>query len=79
MEILVTGIAGFIGFHTGQRLLLEGHDVIGIDSVNGYYDPTLKRARLKELDKAGKDTSGSYQFRELNIAQFGSAVCCGGQ
>ena len=68
MKILVSGIAGFIGFHTGRRLLLEGHDVIGLDSVNAYYDPTLKRARLKELDEAAKEVSGNYQFHELNIA-----------
>lgn len=47
--VLVTGAAGFIGFHTSRRLLQEGHTVVGVDSVDEYYDPALKRARLREL------------------------------
>jgi UDP-glucuronate 4-epimerase len=47
--ILVTGAAGFIGFHVARRLLAEGRDVIGLDSLNNYYDPALKRARLNIL------------------------------
>lgn len=46
---LVTGAAGFIGFHLCKRLLTEGHKVIGIDNINDYYDPTLKLERLQEL------------------------------
>jgi UDP-glucuronate 4-epimerase len=49
MRILLTGMAGFIGFHTARRLLELGHSVVGIDSINGYYDPELKFARLAEL------------------------------
>lgn len=49
MRILVTGAAGFIGFHTAKRFLEEGHSVVGIDSINSYYDPELKFARLNEL------------------------------
>lgn len=49
MRILVTGAAGFIGFHTAKRFLEEGHSVVGIDSINSYYDPELKFARLAEL------------------------------
>lgn len=49
MKILVTGAAGFIGFHTAKRFLEEGHEIIGIDSINNYYDPELKYARLNEL------------------------------
>ena len=49
MKILVTGAAGFIGFHTSRRLLDDGHEVIGLDNVNDYYDIKLKRDRLKIL------------------------------
>ena len=47
--ILVTGAAGFIGFHAARRLLAEGRDVVGLDSLNAYYDPALKQARLNIL------------------------------
>jgi UDP-glucuronate 4-epimerase len=47
--ILVTGAAGFIGFHVAQRLLKLGRRVVGVDNLNSYYDPALKRARLGEL------------------------------
>ncbi|WP_029334221.1 NAD-dependent epimerase [Exiguobacterium aurantiacum] len=47
--VLVTGVAGFIGFHLARRLLREGHRVVGIDEVNDYYDPSLKEARLHVL------------------------------
>jgi UDP-glucuronate 4-epimerase len=47
--VLVTGAAGFIGFHVAQRLLSSGREVVGLDTVNSYYDPKLKEARLKIL------------------------------
>jgi UDP-glucuronate 4-epimerase len=46
---LVTGAAGFIGFHVARQLLAEGRNVVGLDSLNGYYDPVLKQARLSIL------------------------------
>ncbi|MGY3792221.1 NAD-dependent epimerase [uncultured Aquimarina sp.] len=49
MKILVTGAAGFIGFHVTRRLLTMGHEVIGFDNINSYYDPQLKYDRLKEV------------------------------
>lgn len=53
MTILVTGAAGFIGFHTCQALLARGEQVLGVDNVNDYYDPRLKRARLAQINKPG--------------------------
>ncbi len=47
--ILVTGAAGFIGYHVTQALLAEGERVLGIDNLNSYYDPALKQARLDRL------------------------------
>ncbi len=48
-KILVTGCAGFIGFHVSQRLLISGYSVVGLDNLNDYYDVRLKKARLKQL------------------------------
>src|SRR5690606_34765678 len=54
VKVLVTGNAGFIGFHVARRLVERGDDVVGFDCVNDYYDPALKEARLARLD----ETSG---------------------
>jgi len=58
MKILVTGAAGFIGFHLSSRLLASGHQVTGVDNLNAYYDVNLKYARLNELgvDRYAADT-----------------------
>jgi UDP-glucuronate 4-epimerase len=53
--ILVTGVAGFIGYHVARRLIERGDRIVGIDSINSYYDPQLKRDRLAELEKLGGD------------------------
>ena len=68
MKILVTGNAGFIGFHVARRLLERGDDVVGFDLVNDYYDPKLKEARLAELEKAAAESSGSYEFVRADLA-----------
>ncbi len=64
-KILVTGAAGFIGFHLTKRLISEGHKVFGVDSINNYYDTRLKRARLKILNNA----SGSFNFIKHDISK----------
>jgi len=62
MAILVTGAAGFIGFHVSKALLARGERVIGIDNVNDYYDPRLKEARLAQLT-----ATPNFSFHRLNI------------
>ena len=61
--ILVTGAAGFIGFHVTRRLLSQGRRVVGVDSLTPYYDPALKDARRAELAK-----SGSFEFVKMDLA-----------
>ena len=69
MKYLVTGAAGFIGFHLTQRLCEEGHDVVGIDNLNDYYDINLKIARLKELAPftEGKYFNNNARFRFIKL------------
>ena len=63
MRILVTGAAGFIGFHLCQKLLEENHTVLGIDNINNYYDVKLKKNRLKIL--LGKK---NFKFKKIDIS-----------
>jgi len=68
MKILVTGAAGFIGFHTACYLLARGDEVVGVDAVNDYYDPTLKEARLRFLaEQAGKG-QGAWTFVRADLS-----------
>lgn len=67
MNILITGAAGFIGFHLAKRLLDEGHQIIGIDSLNDYYDVSLKHARLIQLLPYP-----TFQFHYLDISDRGT-------
>ena len=70
MKILVTGAAGFIGFHTCLKLVSQGHEVYGIDNINDYYDPKLKFDRLNEL---GFNETESKLFKnEIQSAKFNS-------
>ena len=62
-QILVTGAAGFIGYHVARRLLEEGSTVLGIDNLNDYYDPALKQARLAQLRGFPR-----FRFEKLDIA-----------
>lgn len=69
-KILVTGSAGFIGFHLAKGLLESGFDVVGIDNLNDYYDPQLKLDRLENLNAfvSEKNLQGSYQFTKIDIS-----------
>lgn len=62
MKYLVTGAAGFIGFHVSERLLKAGHQVVGIDNLNDYYDVSLKQARLDLLVQPG------FHFHKVDLA-----------
>lgn len=64
MTVLLTGVAGFIGFHVAQALLRRGDQVIGLDSVNDYYDVTLKQERLRQLQ--GRN---GFQFLKVDLAK----------
>jgi UDP-glucuronate 4-epimerase len=67
VKYLLTGAAGFIGFHTTQKLLARGHEVIGLDNLNEYYDVTLKHARLAQLEKLPQ-----FRFVKLDLADDGA-------
>ena len=67
MVVLVTGNAGFIGFHLVSRLLREGKTVIGIDNINDYYDISLKEARLRNLELLAKHKSSNYFFYKVDL------------
>ena len=63
MKVIVTGIAGFIGYHVARALLGSGHTVVGIDSLNAYYPVQLKRDRLDQLA-----ASGPFEFHQLDVS-----------
>ncbi len=67
MTVLLTGAAGFIGYHVAEILLNRGEEVIGVDNLNDYYDPTLKQARLARLE--GRK---GFRFLKLDIADWDS-------
>ena len=71
MKYLVTGAAGFIGFHVSKKLCEQGHEVVGIDNLNDYYDVNLKLARLAELDKFTLENTskneGLFRFVKLDL------------
>lgn len=66
MKILVTGAAGFIGFHVSQGLLARGDEIVGLDNMNAYYDPRLKTARLEILRRYE-----NFRFAKLDLVDRG--------
>ena len=62
MTTLITGAAGFIGFHLCKRILEDGQNLVGFDNLNSYYDPKLKISRLRELEKISKRTGNKFTF-----------------
>ncbi|GGX07745.1 NAD-dependent epimerase/dehydratase family protein [Aquimarina muelleri] len=79
MKILVTGAAGFIGFHTVKKLLLLGHEVLGFDNINNYYDTSLKYDRLDEVgitrkkvidnEYVNSSTHKAFRFIKMDLTQ----------
>ena len=66
MRVLVTGAAGFIGYHLSKRLIGEGYQVVGLDNLNDYYDPKLKSDRLNLLKSEER-----FEFHKADLADFG--------
>lgn len=69
-KILVTGAAGFIGYHCSLRLLENGYHVVGLDNMNSYYDVSLKEARLAQLVK----NEGCFEFHRVNLSETGAIL-----
>ncbi|MGI8981432.1 MAG: SDR family NAD(P)-dependent oxidoreductase [Pirellulaceae bacterium] len=88
MVIIVTGAAGFIGYHVAKALLARGEQVRGVDNLNSYYDPGLKQARITALEE---EFGNAFAFRRADFAEsaeldsvvqgvdFGSLVHLGAQ
>ena len=74
MKLLVTGSAGFIGYHLTKQLLTDGHQVIGVDVLNDYYDPLLKEKRndllLSRHPDESRDPAAAYAFHRLDISDY---------
>ena len=70
MTTLVTGVAGFIGFHLANRLISSGVNVVGYDNINSYYDVNLKLSRLKQLENTSRVSSGKYTFVKGELEDY---------
>ena len=68
MTVLVTGAAGFIGYHISKKLILSGIEVVGYDNVNDYYDVNLKEARLKDLNFTSREHGTKFYFVRNNLS-----------
>ena len=76
MKILITGCAGFIGYHFAKKMIENGNSVYGIDNMNNYYDVKLKKFRLKELFKISKNSTGNFTFYKKDIRDSGFVKKC---
>ncbi len=76
MKILVTGSAGFVGFHVAKQLLERGDNVVGFDVVNDYYDPSLKEARLTVLEETAQRADRGFVFVRANLADRAAVDSC---
>ena len=74
MRVLVTGVAGFIGYHLAEALLARGQEVVGIDNLNAYYEVSLKEARLKRLE-----AHKGFAFRKLDLADREGMLALAGE
>jgi UDP-glucuronate 4-epimerase len=68
-KVIISGSAGFIGFHLAKKLINMGFDVIGVDSLNDAYDVRLKNLRLSQLNN-----NKNYEFHELNLSELFRAL-----
>ena len=76
MKVLVTGVAGFIGFNVAKALILRGDSVVGIDNVNDYYDQSLKENRLKHLTELSEESNLSFKFVRGDISHQSTVDEC---
>lgn len=66
-KVLVTGAAGFIGYHVSKLLIENGYHVVGLDNMNSYYEVSLKEARLDQLNQLDASLQGSFRFERMDI------------
>lgn len=76
MKVLVTGCAGFIGFHLTRAYLRRGDSVVGFDNVNDYYSPELKEDRLRLIAECAAESPGDYEFIRANLADQQAVKVC---
>jgi UDP-glucuronate 4-epimerase len=76
VKVLVTGAAGFIGFHTTSALLRRGDHVVGLDNVNAYYDPSLKESRLRVLRETARVCQGGFDFVRSDLSDRAAVDRC---
>ena len=67
-RVVITGVAGFIGYHLCLKLINENFDVIGLDNINSYYSINLKKNRLKNLEKANLNKNSNFHFIKADIS-----------